>query len=87
MMEYYTEKREKAEEQERYIASLEEENKRLREIALRIDKRIGFYFEKDKVLLERLVSLYHTTDEGEKEKKLLALIDLALNRGEEGGGE
>ena len=31
MERYYTEKREKAEEQERYIASLEAENKRLRE--------------------------------------------------------
>ena len=32
MERYYTEKRKKAEEQERYIASLEAENKRLREL-------------------------------------------------------
>ena len=31
MERYYTEKREKAEEQERYVSGLEEENKRLRE--------------------------------------------------------
>ncbi len=62
------------------LYKLEAENKRLREIAKRMDKRLGFYFEKDKIFLTRLVNLYHTTNEEEKEKKLLSLIDFALYR-------